>query len=183
MPAAAVLLMDLQRDFLAGPGARLPVRDEDAQRVIDAANAVLRGTAFPGSLPVAVVNRFPASDRIANFFRNRAALEGSPGAEPDERVALRPEVNVFSKQRASAFSNPALARYLDANGVTELVVLGVFAEGCVRATALDARRRGYRVTVPLDAIGTSSRLRHRFAAWSLHRAGVELPPSWRPAPA
>jgi nicotinamidase-related amidase len=169
--------MDLQVDFLAAAGARMPVAPADAARVVEAANAVLSGRALSGSLPVLVVNEFPRSARIANWFRHGAAIAGTEGAALDRRIQAGPSVRRFTKHEPNAFTNPELDPYLRANGVGWLHVLGVFAEGCVRATAVDGRRRGYGVSVALDAIGTTGEARRRFATWAMRRAGVELLPS------
>jgi nicotinamidase-related amidase len=177
MPESAALLMDLQVDFLARSGARMPVDAADADRIIDTANDVLAGRALASSLPVLVLNRFPATDRLANFFRHGVAIAGSIGAQLDDRVLAGPSVRVFPKQRSSAFTNPELDAYLRCNGIRQLYVFGVFAEGCVRATAPDAMRHGYRVVVPIDAIGSNSVMKRRFAQWAMRRAGVTLVPS------
>ena len=176
MSQIAVLLMDLQTDFLAAAGARMPVFAADADNVLKAANNVLAGKALPGALPVIVVNQFPKSDRIANLFRNGAAIAGTLGAKLDERLNVGAEVRMFEKHRPSAFTNPDLQPYLKAHAVTQLFILGVFAEGCVRSTAIDAKLRGYDVTVPLDAIGTNREFKRRFAIWAMRRAGVNLAP-------
>ena len=154
----------------------MPVDARDAEQIIRTANAVLAGDVLSASLPVIVVNEFPRSAQVANFFRHGAAIAGTPGAMLDERVRVKPEIKTFSKHSSSAFSNPGLEPYLRANAVTRLYIFGVFAEGCVRATAVDGRRHGYEVVVALDAIGTTSALRRRFAAWAMRRAGVELVP-------
>lgn len=169
--------MDLQSDFLAAEGARMPVAPADAARVIAAANAVLDGQVLGRALPVFVVNRFPRSARLGNFFRRQAAIAGSRGAELDARLHARPDIRVLAKASASAFSNPELDEVLALNRVRQLVILGVFAEGCVRATVADARRRGFAVTVPVDAIGTDSPLKRRYALWAMRRAGATLVPS------
>lgn len=174
MPKSAVLLMDLQVDFLARSGARMPVDAADAERIIATANAVLGGRALAPAMAILVVNRFSPADRLGNFFRHGAAVEGSAGARLDPRVLAGPQVPVFAKQRPSAFSNPALEPGLRSAGIRRLYIFGVFAEGCVRATALDARRRGYEVVVPLDAMGTNSALKRWFARWAMRRAGVTL---------
>jgi nicotinamidase-related amidase len=171
---AAVLLLDLQRDFLGGAGARLPVDPDGAAAVLRAANAILAKRMLPAALSVLIVTEFPASARVANYFRKGAAVFGTPGAELDPRVDPVGDVPVFRKSRSSAFTNPDLVRYLQANRVTELYVLGVFAEGCVRATVRDARRRGYPVTVIADAIAADSRWKLRFALWAMRRAGATL---------
>lgn len=181
MTQSATLLMDLQADFLARSGARMPVDEPDAARVIETANAVLAGHILSASLPILVVNQFPRTAWIANLLRHGAAIAGTPGAMLDERVRVKPGIKVFPKRRPSAFSNPELEPYLKANSVTTLYVFGVFAEGCVRATAVDGKRHGYDVVVPLDAIGTNSDTKRRFAQWAMRRAGVDIVPSLLPA--
>lgn len=173
--AAAVLLIDLQRDFLGSPGAaRLPVGEAGAAAVLAAANAILAGRRLPGALPVLIVTAFPRSARFANFFRHQAALAGSAGAGLDPRLELPAGVRVLTKTVADAFSNPELEALLRGRGVTELYVLGVFAEGCVRATVLGARRRGYAVTVLAGAVASNARWKQRLALWSMRRAGARV---------
>ena len=174
MAPAAVLLLDLQRDFLGGAGARMPVDPSGASAVLRAANAILTKRVLRGVVPVLVVTEFPASARVANFFRRGAAIGGTRGAALDPRVGLTDQIPVIRKARSSAFTNPALERCLRMHGVTELFVLGVFAEGCVRATVRDARRRGYPVTVIVDAIATNARWKLRIALWAMRRAGATL---------
>jgi nicotinamidase-related amidase len=174
MTSSAVLLMDLQVDFLDIGKGRMPVSEEGAARVITTANAVLSASVLPEALTVAVVNCFPRSQAIANFFRKGAAVEGSEGAQLDSRVNLPPAVPVFAKSRASAFSNPDLHPWLQSRSVSRLYVMGVMAEGCVRATAIEARALGYEVVVPLDAIATNAAWKLRFAVWSMRRHGVGM---------
>ena len=54
---------------------------------------------------------------------------------------------VVNKACPSAFSNPERHRHLDPHGVQEVFVLGVFAEGCVRASVVDAVKLDYTVNV------------------------------------
>src|SRR5512143_468194 len=68
----AVLLLDLQRDFLGGAEARLPVDAPGAAAVLRTANAILAKRVLPAALPVLIVTQFPASARLANFVRKGA---------------------------------------------------------------------------------------------------------------
>jgi nicotinamidase-related amidase len=86
-------------------------------------------------------------------------------------------VKLIRKSKPSAFSNPELNEYLKANDTQTIYAVGVFAEGCVRATVLEARRLAYNVTVPMDAIGTNANWKRTFALWSMRRAGVVLVPT------
>lgn len=69
-----------------------------------------------------------------------------------------------------------LARLLRRAGVEHLVVVGLAADVCVSATAIDARRLGYRVTVDLGA--TAFVHAHpdgdQAAITALEQAGVDL---------
>ena len=182
MHRTAVLLLDLQVDFLDTQHGRKPVDSEGARRVIEAANGILRGELLAGSLPVLVVNQFPPTATVANFFRSNAALAGSSGAAMDPRIAHFPGVRVFPKQRASAFTNRELEPYLRSEGVGCVWVVGVFAEGCIRATALAARRCGFEVTVPAAEIATNASWKAGFAAWALKRGGVTMVATLRGGP-
>lgn len=172
-PVFAVLLLDLQFDFLDERG-KMPVSRDRADTVIRAANLILAGRALQGALPVLIVNRFPPTERVANLFRRGAALEGSAGAELDARVGPLDGVPVFAKHQASAFSNPDLAVFLRARGVDRVFVGGVMAEACVRATVAGARRKGFQVYVLEDAIASRLPWLQRMALWAMRRAGAKV---------
>lgn len=177
MTRSAVLLMDLQHDFLGADGSRMPVESEGAAAVIGAANAILSKEVLAQALPILVVNQFPVTDRIANFFRKGAAVVGTRGANVDTRIRNAGQAKVIAKASPSAFTNPELDRYLQAEGISELYVMGVFAEACVRSTVLDARRRGYGVHVIADAVASNAPWKKRFALWTMKRAGANIMPS------
>ena len=178
MPSrAAVLLLDLQVDFLDTVHGKMPVSPDGALRVVAAANEILDGKALAGALPVLVVNQFPVATRVANYFRHGAAVAGTPGAELDPRIRAASGIRVFPKERADAFTNLALEPYLREEGVEKVWIIGVFAEGCIRATALSARQRGFEVEVPQAEIATNSSWKAAFALWSLRRGGVTIIPS------
>ncbi|HYC42111.1 MAG TPA: cysteine hydrolase [Noviherbaspirillum sp.] len=177
MTRNAVLLMDLQHDFLGAEGSCMPVEPDSIAPVIDTANAILQKEILKDALPVLVVNQFPESDRIGNFFRRGAAVAGTRGAGLDSRVRCDASVKVIAKASASAFTNPELDRYLRAENITDLYVMGVFAEGCVRGTVLDARRHGYAVHVLADAVASNASWKKRFGLWAMKRAGADILPS------
>ncbi|MFH8790838.1 isochorismatase family protein [Streptomyces roseoverticillatus] len=68
----------------------------------------------------------------------------------------------------------SLADWLRERGVTEVDVVGIATDHCVRATALDAAREGFSTQVLLDlTAGVASRTTDR-ALEELRGAGVEL---------
>ncbi len=152
-PTTAVLAVDLQRDFLA-EDARMPIAREQVEPVLRASNAVLDVAHERGWRVVVIGNEFPRN-WLRNLAQRGAAIRGSPGAETDPRVHSVRDA-YFPKESRDAFTNPALDAWLRKEQVDHLIVLGVMANACVRATVLGARNRGYRVTVVRDAVGATS---------------------------
>lgn len=84
---------------------------------------------------------------------------GTPGASFHPELDVAPVEAVFSKGEYSAAysgfqgSEPggtSLRDWLVARGVTDVEVVGIATDHCVRATALDAAQAGLQVAVRLD---------------------------------
>lgn len=67
-----------------------------------------------------------------------------------------------------------LARWLRDRGVTEVDVVGIATDHCVRATALDAAREGFTTHVLLDLTAGVAPATTGQALEELRGAGVEL---------
>ncbi len=153
MPITALLIVDVQRDFL--PGGALGVPDGDAVL------APLERLAGEVDLVVASRDWHPG-DHCS--FAERGGdwpahcVRDTLGAELDARVAaLRPALVVDKGDRAdreaySAFDGTGLAGALRERGVERLLVGGLATDYCVRASALDALRAGFEVVVVEDAV-------------------------------
>lgn len=154
-PSTALVLIDLQHDFLARPGLA-PAAAELARR----GAALLDG--FRGlGLPVAHVHtwtRADGSDRMPHWVEAGVArcVEGTPGAEPPPELAPVDGELVVRKQYFSGFAGtPSLDQWLQDRGAARVVLAGVYSHGCVRETVVDAYQRGYEVWWADDAIGTT----------------------------
>lgn len=167
----ALLLIDFQRDFLRDDG-RMPVDAGQRQPVVVAANRAVAAARARGDAVIAIGNEFRRGD-WGNLFRRFAAVAGSEGARWDERVAID-GAPYFAKWRGSAFCNPDLATYLQGLGAEELALAGVYASGCVSATARDALGRGYRVAVLSDAVADRGDAARARALKRLERAGATI---------
>jgi nicotinamidase-related amidase len=174
MPKFAVLLMDLQKDFLDTETGRMAVEGDDAESVLKMANQVLAKAILADALPILVVNQFSPAAHVANFFRKGAAIMGTPGAVLDGRLSNTDGIKIISKSHASAFTNPELDKVLLEFGVQDLYVLGVYAEGCVCATVIDAIELGFTVHVLADAVASNTTWKKRFALWTMKRAGADI---------
>jgi nicotinamidase/pyrazinamidase len=89
---------------------------------------------------------------------------------------------VFTKgEHAAAYSgfegfagSEGLASWLRSRGVTDVDVVGIATDHCVRATALDAAREGFETTVLLDHTAGVAPATTEAALEQLRTGGVEL---------
>jgi nicotinamidase-related amidase len=168
----ALLLIDLQIDFLSDNG-RLPVGAANAERVISVANSMV-ALFEERHWPIVVIsNQFKGSDVIGNIFRRYASIEGSEGGKIDPRVLVH-DVRHFSKAKSSAFTNPDFSSYLKMAGIRHVVICGVYAEGCVRATAIDAKRANLETVVLSDGVSSNRESRYKWALSHMLNRGIQI---------
>ena len=150
----ALLLVDLQQDYLNRPGL-----EPSAARLIPAV-ANLLDTCRHSDIPVfhaMTLIRADGSNRMPHWIAaNRwECVEGTPGVLPPGQIAPLPGEAIFGKPFFNAFDNPELPAALAANGTDTLIIAGIYTHACVRATVLDAYRRGYEVWVAADAVASA----------------------------
>ncbi|MEK3805528.1 isochorismatase family cysteine hydrolase [Bacillus sp. FSL H8-0547] len=168
----AILVLDIQKGFI-GQKARMPAAGHHIEPMLKNVNDIVK-KADHTKLPVVYIgNEYEPKQFISNFLTKKSALKGSEGAELDERL-LRVNDRYFSKSKSSALSNPELVSYLTANSIKHLVIVGLFAEACVAATALDSIRRQFTATVVKDAIASMSDTRKEKSLKYMHSKGVAI---------
>ncbi|WP_394613431.1 isochorismatase family protein [Lentzea sp. JNUCC 0626] len=106
-------------------------------------------------------------------------VAGSPGSSFHPELDVSGIEQVFSKGRfAAAYSGfeaeNDLAGWLTDKGVTEVDVVGIATDHCVRATALDAHRNGFRTTVLVDLTAAVAPTTRDAAVEELLAAGVRV---------
>jgi nicotinamidase-related amidase len=94
----------------------------------------------------------PGDPELAIWGRH--AMAGTPGAEVISELSPEPgPLELIVPKRAyGAFDGTALEECLRAAGVDEVVLAGQHTHICIRHTAYGALLRGYRITVPRDAV-------------------------------
>lgn len=175
----ALLILDVQQDF-TGPDARMPVDRVQAAVMIDRINRLVDERSTNGLEPIYIVNEFPRFS-IANLFRNFAAIKGRAGSALDPRLHVVAAGSPgaagetrFAKRHGNAFTNPLLHPYLQQHGIDSLLVTGLFAGACVRATIKSALRLGYKVSVIPEAIAAGSEAARARALRAFRTAGVQF---------
>jgi nicotinamidase-related amidase len=166
----ALLVLDLQKDFLAADG-RFPVAEDQVGPLLTATNQLLAAAAGKGWLSVVIFNSYSPWDPH-NLFRNFSAIRHSSGAAIDARVNVT-GLTQFAKSEPDAFSNPDLSVYLRQHGVKQVIIAGVYAEACVAQTAQGALVRGFQPTVVSDAIAGSTTSRRVAALANLRKHGID----------
>ena len=156
-PGDALIVVDVQNDFLPGGTLAVPRGDE----VIAPLNAYLRRFE-QRHLPVFVTRDWHPPRHCS--FRDQGGpwpphcIAGTPGAEFARGLRVPAGAHVVSKATAaqadaySGFQGTDLAAQLRGLGVTRVVVGGLATDYCVRATVLDALAAGFGAVVLSDAV-------------------------------
>ena len=151
--AKALLIIDFQNDFTSGGALEVPEGDEVAEPVKRLAD----------QFDVVVATRDWHPPDHASFETQGGpwpvhCVQGTHGAQLHpamEDVALDAMVDVGRErddEGYSGFEKSDLAQILRDHDVDEVYVCGLATDYCVRASAIDARREGFDVTVVEDAI-------------------------------
>jgi len=162
MARKALIVVDVQNDFCPGGALAVPHGDE----VIEPINALIDNYLGQGHVVVYTKDHHPADHH--SFKSNHP-----DGIWPDHCVQntegwqLHPNLNVIGPTFYKAFLTasdsysgfgghiepepdaPMLAAYLKAHHVTEVTVVGLALDYCVKSTAIDAHRLGFATTVLL----------------------------------
>ena len=155
MPREALLIIDLQNDFLAGGALAVPAGDEVIDRVLE----LIESDRF--ELVVATRDWHPPDH---HSFAEQGGpwpphcVQGTPGAEihesiPRERIdavidaGYEPHLEGYS-----GFEATSLESVFREHGIERITVVGLATDYCVKDTALDALRLGFEVVVDTDGI-------------------------------
>lgn len=170
-PQKALLVLDMQIDFV-GENAKMPIEKNQVNRLIATINNIIDEYSRAGYKIIYIKNIFRKND-IANFFRNKAAVEGTPGIEIDPRIKIVSDI-FFDKNQPDAFSNSDFEKYLIQNKINELYICGVMADQCVYYTSMAALNRNYKVNYIINAVGSTNMNKIKKAAEKLNKKGINI---------
>jgi nicotinamidase-related amidase len=170
--ACALLLIDMQRDFLepGGFGSALGNDVSLLRRTIEPNRRLLAAWRAAGlivvhtreghrpdlsDLPPAKLHRARQGLRIGDAGpMGRILIQGEPGHGIIPELAPLPGEATIDKPGKGAFWATDLDARLRQMGVRQLVVTGVTTEVCVHTTVAEANDRGYDCLVPADCVGS-----------------------------
>jgi ureidoacrylate peracid hydrolase len=159
----AVVLIDLQRDFLHPDGwyAQSGVDIGHMRRVIEPTHELVRAARAAGAPLIWTRHGFRGAEDGGPFFELRPFLaEGGLrldtwGFELLDDLDVRPEDWIVEKNRLSAFFNTKLELVLRALKAETVLVTGVLTNQCVAATSKDAMFRDFKTIVVEECTGTT----------------------------
>ncbi|MFA4647782.1 nicotinamidase [Pyrococcus kukulkanii] len=177
MPEEALIIVDMQRDFM--PGGALPVPEGD--KIIPKVNEYIKRFREKGALIVATRDWHP-EDHIS--FKERGGpwpkhcVQNTPGAEfvvdlPEDAVIISKATDP-EKEAYSGFEGTNLAEILREKGVKKVYICGVATEYCVRATALDALKHGFEVYLLKDAVKGITPEGEKEALKEMEKEGIKI---------
>jgi len=151
----ALLVVDLQNDFLPGGSLGVPQGD----RVIGPINTLITLYASRG-LPVYASRDWHPGDHCSFSAQGGPwpphCVADTPGAAFSQALMLPPDAIVVSKAATaqedaySAFNGTGLARSMLADGITRVTVCGLATDYCVLNTVLDGIDAGFEILLALE---------------------------------
>lgn len=171
----ALILVDLQNDFV--PGGALAVPDGD--QVIPVANLVMKkfdlvvatqdwhpadhgsfASQYPGRKP----GEFIELNGLQQILWPDHCVQGSRGAEFVGGLAVAGITHIVRKgmdKKVDSYSGffdnnhlkaTGLGDYLNGRGIDELAIMGLATDYCVKFTALDARQLGFKANLVKEGV-------------------------------
>ncbi|HKZ23770.1 MAG TPA: isochorismatase family protein [Thermoplasmata archaeon] len=161
-PKPALLVVDVQYDFLPGGSLSVPEGDAIISRVNRAVGVFQRR-----GLPILFTRDW--HPEITKHFKEFGGawpahcIQGTKGARfhrelrvPKDAIVLSkgmdPEQDSYSAFQAYTPQGRDLESVLHDLGIAELFICGLATDYCIRATTIDATRRGMKVLVLKDAV-------------------------------
>jgi nicotinamidase-related amidase len=161
----ALLLLDYQHDNITATAGIEEARVlEHSARVLDAARArALRVIHITASVRRDYLDMPRASSLWMKLRESKTLILGTPGAEIHPLVAPRADELVINKTCVDPFLTTNLGQALINFDVNTLILIGLWTNYVVEATARHAADVGYRVIVVRECCASNDVQNHEFA--------------------
>jgi nicotinamidase/pyrazinamidase len=150
--ARALVIVDFQNDFTPGGALAVPHGDEIAARINELAAS--------GDYDLVVATRDWHPPDHQSFARQWpvhcvADTEGAqlhPALDQSRVDVIVDKGTAVDTDGYSGFEGTDLEELLRSRGITQVTVVGLATDYCVKNTAMDALRAGFQVTVDTNAV-------------------------------
>jgi len=150
----ALVIVDMLNDFLKGPldnNLQIELEGQEPMKIIEPVKTVL-DKFRSHKLPVIYVNdhHYPNDFEIVKWGPH--AMAGTDGSKILETISPKDGEYVIEKHTYSGFYGTPLDYILRSNKIEAIMLVGLYADICVRHTAADAFFRGYDIYIVRDAM-------------------------------
>lgn len=181
--ATALLVIDMQRDFLS-PDGYFALKGYDPaplRAILPAVNLVI-GAARRAGCPIVFTRQGYRADladmtpyerwrrRRGGLEGTKALLRGAPGFEIAPEIATQADDVIIDKTANGAFTHTDLEHVLRARQVTHLMFAGCTTDVCVHSTLREASDRNFQCLLIEDACASGDAYAH---AAAVHMVTVE----------
>jgi len=204
-PATALIVVDVQRDFMTGGALAVPMPNQGlpaAETILPPINDLMvnggyarvvltqdfhpdEHCSFAANLGVplfAMAKTKAGRDQVAwpvHCVNGTAGADFHPGlytrfADLIIRKGVRAEFDSYSGFADDGGGLTGLAGYLKANGIEAVDVVGIATDYCVKATAVDAVKAGFRTRVIATACAGVAKDTITAALTDMAKAGVAI---------
>ena len=172
----ALLLLDYQHDNItATPGIAQARVLEHSARVLEAARRrALRVIHITASVRRDYLDMPRASSLWMKLRESKTLIQGTPGAEIHPLVAPREDELVINKTCVDPFLTTNLGQALINFDVNTLVLIGLWTNFVVEATARHAADVGYRVVIVRECCASNDADNHEWAMTRILPAIAEV---------
>lgn len=138
----AVLVIDIQNDYLAGGKSEL----FETEKAASVAKKLIEQNRANGNEIIFIQH---VGNKDSSFF-----AEGTTGADIAKIVDPKANEKVIVKHHPSSFNGTELDSYLHKKGIQKIIVCGMMSHMCVDSTVRAAYDLGYTVEVVANACTT-----------------------------
>jgi nicotinamidase-related amidase len=148
----ALLVIDIQEN-LVKPDSRMHIDVTNINQFFKNVNRTIDLFEKSGFPVLYITNEW--SNFLLNWITGNVCKKGGKGVGLDSRL-MRVNMKLYRKSTKSALLNTELLKDLQDWKVSEVFLVGLFAEHCVKATMMDALKEDFRVTVVTDGLGSKN---------------------------
>lgn len=142
----AVIVIDMLEDFVYGALA-----NERAKKIIPNLQKLLDHAREKGWVVIYSNDAHKPGNPEERVWGPHA-MSGTPGAEVIKDISPKEGDYISPKENYSAFFETEVEKILKDHGVEEVIICGQHTHICVRHSSADAFMRGYKITIPEDAV-------------------------------
>jgi nicotinamidase-related amidase len=165
----ALFVIDMQENLL-NPSSSMHIDTSGIQTFFKHVNDAIITCKNRGDEVIYIVNEW--TNPFENLFTGNVCKKGGHGVGLDHRL-LKVNDHIYAKSHPSSLSNKDLLKLIRNSYINEITVVGLMAEGCVKATAKDLKSKKFNVIEVEDALGSQSEVKKNKAIRFLHDNNIK----------